>query len=853
MLKNYDIVLVDGSSYLFRAYHALPPLENSEGIPTGAIYGVLNMIQKLQKDYAKAKIIVVFDPKGGTFRHEMYPEYKSDRGAMPDDLAIQIPILHEIIRAQGLPLLIAPGYEADDVIASLVKLGGDKRILISTLDKDLAQLVTDKVHLINTMHNKLLDPEGVMAKFGVRPDQIRDYLSLIGDRSDCIPGIPGVGPKTASKWLGLYENLEGIKQNQQEIGGKVGETLRREILQLDLSSQLVELVDSLSLAESIDEIIGSEEDTELLKARYLSLGFKRWYMDLSKPAEVAFSLVKNRSAVPRILKMINAAKEVTITIYSSEEGIDAPLEALVLFVKEQTFVLTQEKLDLIAILQDITPSLADKQLNIFDAKKWVNLCEINAIPQLSQLFDPMLAAYVLDSQLTPTIEAMSGRYVAEASFADKKTLIPYLVSCVQNTQKLAEQVKQILVDTTVEQSLYQDVEMPLMRLLAKMEREGVMVNREALKEYAQQLKTALQEIEEDAHALVGRSFNLASPKQLREVLFAELKLPVIEKTPGGDPSTAESTLTALSDKHALIPMLLKHRSLSKILSTYAESLYHQTDDNGRVHGRFNQAVTVTGRLSSANPNLQNIPIRNEAGRKIRRCFIPKPGYQLVSADYSQIELRIMAHYSKDTGLIDAFAHDQDIHTATAARVANIPLDEVTDEQRRQAKAVNFGLIYGMSAFGLSKQLGVERGEAKAIIDRYFETYPGIYQYMEDIRSLAEKEGFVNTILGRKIMVSGAKSNNSIEKQAAMRAAINAPMQGSASELIKLAMLEVDKTMQQYDYQMTIQVHDELIFEVREDQVDAFQAELSQIMENIYTLGVALKVNVSSGRNWEEAH
>ena len=848
-MKKYDIVLVDGSSYLFRAYHALPPLVNAKGIPTGAIYGVINMIKRLQKDYVDAKIIVVFDPKGGTFRHEMYSEYKSDRGAMPDDLAIQIPILHEIIVGLGLPLLIEPGYEADDVIASLVKIAGERQVLISTLDKDLAQLVTDKVHIINTMHNKLLDPEGVVTKFGVRADQIKDYLSLIGDRSDCIPGIPGVGPKTAAKWLGLYENLDGVREHQQDIGGKVGETLRQEIHQLDLSSQLVALVDSLAIADSIDAIKGGEINTELLQTMYQDLGFKRWYTELSKPKELLYSSIQNNAGAKRLLKFIGA-KEVFSVGYVMASDAHGDIAKFAISVGKQTFVL-DDHLDLVSLWGEIIQQAKKATLVVYDAKQLLHYFANHQITCDIEIFDIMLGAYVLDSQQTGSLEALASRNLDQGMQA--KGEIEYLVETAESSRAIFDKIAPLIEESENAKTLYETIEMPLMRVLFDMERRGAKIDKNRLIEYSESLSNEISQIEQSVWQATDQEFNLASTKQLRKVLFEDLGLPVIEKTPGGEPSTGEATLQALVDQHEIIPKLLKHRSLSKLRSTYCESLIDQADQSDRVHGRFNQAVTITGRLSSTGPNLQNIPIKNEAGRMIRKCFIPEDGYQIVSLDYSQVELRIMAHYSQDKGLIEAFEQGLDIHTATAAKVSGVSLEAVTEEMRRQAKAVNFGLIYGMSAFGLSKQLDIDRKEAQEIIDKYFEQYPGIREYMEKTRQVAQDNGQVTTILGRVIHVQGAKSHQSIEKQAAMRAAINAPMQGSASEIIKLAMLQVVSQCQAFDYHMIIQVHDELVFEVKEDQVADFEKKVGDIMETIYPLAVNLKVNSASGNNWEEAH
>ncbi|MEC7030237.1 MAG: DNA polymerase I [Pseudomonadota bacterium] len=854
-LKKYDIVLVDGSSYLFRAYHALPPLVNVEGVPTGAVFGVLNMIKKLQKDYSSAKIIVVFDPKGGTFRHEMYEGYKADRGTMPDDLAIQIPLVHEAIIALGLPLLIEPGYEADDVIASLVGMRQNQSVLISTLDKDLAQLVNDEVHIINTMHNKLLDPQGVVDKFGVRPSQIRDYLALVGDKSDSIPGITGVGPKTAAKWLNLYESLEGIKTHQKDITGKVGDNLRREIAQLDLSYQLVTLVDTLNVAEDIKDIKGQDVDTKRLQSIFSSLGFKRWYSELSQPDPVAFAVLQNLSGIDSVAPLLKKVDfSVLVPLTKKEHSVKSSISHFAFRFGEQCVVLDAEKVSITACLKKIFSLMHGKTIVCYDVKQILNYLSLEEISTEVAWFDIMLAGYVLDSSISATLEALSSRYLKNPMIVVKEDEpAEVLAKQSKNIQSIYPALQEAFVEKPKAQDIFREIEQPLMHVLHKMEQAGVLIDQEKLLSYATELKGIIRDIEAKAHHLAGEPFNLSSPKQIREVLFDKLSLPIIEKTPGGDPSTAESTLQALKDQHEIVPMLLQHRTLSKILSTYAESLVKQASDEGRIHGRFNQAVTITGRLSSANPNLQNIPIRTEAGRVIRSAFIAKPGYQIVSADYSQIELRIMAHFSEDIALQQAFQDGEDIHQATAARVAGVALQEVTEEMRRQAKAVNFGLIYGMSAFGLSKQLGIGRSEAQDLIDTYFEKYPGILAYMNQVREEAQETGTVSTLLGRALNMSGAQSKNAIQKQAALRAAINAPMQGTAADIIKLSMLLVNTHCKDFDYQMLIQVHDELVFEVKASQVDSFVEEVVRLMENVFTLKVPLVVNASSGNSWEEAH
>lgn len=847
---KYDVILIDGSSYLFRAYHALPPLTNAEGMPTGAIFGVLNMVKKLEKDYPDTKIIVVFDPKGGTFRNELYEGYKSDRTETPDDLVVQIPVLQEIIVAMGFPLLVMPGYEADDVIASLVALEKGHQILISTLDKDLAQLVTDNVHIINTMHNKKLDPKKVYEKFEVHPHQIKDYLALVGDRSDNVPGITGVGPKTAAKWLGLYENIEGIKQNKHLLKGKVGENFRQEIAQVDLSYQLVSLVEDLDLGDSLDKIKGSPKDIVKLRQYFKKLGFNRWLSELTDEKPIVSIEIRSLNAMKMVIGQLQDTVSIGYRIDKHHNAL-SPLSSFCVGTGDKLYYFNEDKLDLTEAWQMLLEAL-EGTVVVYDAKILLNDWVRRGIKHNVKLFDVMLAGYVLDSTNAQSIERLSQAYLENTLVIGKddedKVVTAKLATNIANLNKV---IGKKLVDKPKE--IYETIELPLMYLLAKMEQDGIALDKESLEIYAKQLKQEVLEIEAQVENLLGRVVNLASPKQLAEVLFDELGLPIIEKTKGGVPSTGESVLQALSSHHEIIPMILKHRTLSKILSTYADALPKQVMDDGRIHGCFNQAVTVTGRLSSMNPNLQNIPIRTEQGRRIRKAFVPREGYTFLSADYSQIELRIMAHISKDEGLIKAFENGEDVHAATAAKVAKIPIDAVTPEQRRQAKAVNFGLIYGMSAFGLAKQLGVERAEAQALVERYFQEYPGVLTYMEKTRKQAETEGYVETLIGRRIMMLGAQSKQSIEKQAAIRAAINAPMQGTASDIIKLAMLAVDESLKEFDYHMVLQVHDELLFEIAKDQAEAFKAKVIEKMEGVIQLDIPMVVNVACGNNWEDAH
>lgn len=836
MALKYQYILVDGSSYLFRAYHALPPLNNAAGLPTGAIYGVVSMIKRLTQDYAGAKIIVVFDPKGGSFRNELYSGYKADRGAMPDDLAVQIPYVHTIIQAMGFPLIVKEGYEADDVIASLVKIGKESSILISTLDKDLAQLVTDNVHLVNTMHNKYLDPQGVQDKFGVSPGQMRDLLALMGDKSDSVPGVPGVGPKTAAKWLQQYGDIEGIIAEQDALKGKVGESFRAHILDIELSRQLVSLVYDVPVADSLADIPTNAPDNIRLKDFFQELGFKKWLSELGKKEAISIDFT-NIDSEDRLIEQLALARCLEVGLFVDKESAYIGISSKVLKVSLSDH-----------LLPVFFSWLGPRVLVMYDVKSsWGVVSQY--MP--ARIFDVMLAQYVIDSTSSNKLEDMLNSAVGdyhyqqmpEASFGAlvagslvmiREYLLPKLVA-VSGLSYLEE------------------IELPLMTILARMESCGVQIDVALLDSYAQELDAAMKKLVAKAHDLAGEDFNLGSPKQLRGILFEKMGLESREKTPTGDLSTSESALQGLRDQHLIVNTILEYRGLSKLASTYAIPLVRDATDLGRIHGRFNQAVTVTGRLSSAGPNLQNIPVRTKEGRTIRSAFIAPEGYKVVSADYSQVELRILAHFSEDAALCQAFEAGKDIHVATAAGVHNIPLDQVTPEQRSNAKAVNFGLIYGMGAHGLSKQLGVDKEKAQTLIDAYFSAYPGVKQYLDSVRTQVQIDGWVSTVLGRRLQMPSARSGQGMEKQAALRAAVNAPMQGSASDLIKRAMLLIDQRLSEFDYKMTMQVHDELVFEVKEEQVLQFCKQVSACMEEAIPLKVPLVVDVYVGDSWDEAH
>ncbi|MDC3180588.1 DNA polymerase I [Gammaproteobacteria bacterium] len=831
MKKNYAYILVDGSSYLFRAYHALPPLTTSDGLPTGAVYGVLNMLKRLQLDYPQSKIIVVFDPKGGSFRNELYDAYKADRSAMPEDLSPQIPYVHAVIQALGLPLLVIPGYEADDVIASLARVRHGREVLISTLDKDLAQLVNEEVHLVNTMHNKYLDPQGVVDKFGVKPEQIRDLLALMGDRSDNVPGVPSVGPKTAAKWLNTYHTIEGIIENQQALKGKVGEKFRENVHQLALSQQLVTLVDDIKLVEHLEDIEQKPPQVEDLRKLYQTLGFRKWLNELSEVTEVSFAhqLIDQPAVLSQNLESAEA-----LAVYIHNERIFIGCEAQVFSCE-----LHQDYLDVLSSLKCM--------LVMHDVKKhWHQVSLFKG-----EYFDLMLAQYVLDSSEANDLESILGQnlddFVHQSEASDDYAA--YLAASMLGVMPV---VRRQLINKK-QWGYFTSLEMKLMPILATMQIHGMALDASMLSSYASELKSAMTVLEEKAYALVGYTFNLSSPKQLREILFNELGLQSKEKTSKGELSTSESVLRSLKSEHALIPLILQHRTYSKLYGTYALPLSQEAEATGRVRGTINQALTVTGRLSSQGPNLQNIPVKTQEGRMIRSAFIAPLGWKFISADYSQVELRILAHFSQDQALLQAFEQQVDVHSATAANIYQISPSEVSAAQRRQAKAVNFGLIYGMGSHGLAKQLDIKKQEAELLIQSYFTAYPGVSAYLEAVREQVQVDGYVETVLGRRLWMPQAKSSRGIEKSAALRAAVNAPMQGSASDMIKLSMIKIDQSLNQFDYKMTMQVHDELLFEVKEEQADEFRISVIEQMKLASPLNVAVEVDAQIGDNWDEAH
>jgi DNA polymerase-1 len=898
--KPSKLILVDGSSYLFRAFFALPPLINASGNPTGAIYGVINMLKKLVRDYPGIPVAVVFDPKGKTFRHDLYNDYKANRTKMPDDLSQQIAPLHEVIKALGFPLIIESGVEADDVIGTLTThaLEQDIDVIISTGDKDIAQLVTNKVTLINTMTNKILDPAGVQEKFGVKPQQIIDLLALMGDTSDNIPGIPKVGPKTAAKWLAQYHNLDNLIEHADEIKGKVGENLRNNLELLALSKTLVTIKCDVPVDVEPQQLTHNAPDTEKLIELFTELQFKNWLTELSindetiseeKPKNKPVSkyvCILDKETFASWLSKLESAKAFSFdTETTSLDAIDAELVGLSFSVSplEAAYIPlahdledAPQQLDREWVLSQLQPLLNDNNKTIIgqNLKYDMAVLEKYGVTFHANLQDTMLESYVLNSsQSRHDLDTLANNHlnIQTITFEDiagkgKKQLTFNQVPIDQATEYAAEdaditlQLHQKLIANLSENStvldVFNSIEMPLMPVLARMECRGVLINPDLLIQQSGELEEKITDLESRAYEIVGKEFNLSSPKQLQTILFDELNIPVLKKTPGGQPSTAESVLQDLAADYPLPEVIVNYRRLSKLKSTYTDKLPTQIKQvSGRIHTSYNQAVTATGRLSSNNPNLQNIPVRTAEGRKIRQAFITPPGYKMVAADYSQIELRIIAHISQDPGLIYAFEHNMDVHRATASEVFRVPLDQVTSDQRRSAKAINFGLLYGMSAYGLSKQLNISPGEAKHYMESYFIHYPSVHDYMLKTRETAEKQGHVETLFGRRLYTPEILSKHIPRRRAAERAAINAPMQGTAADIIKKAMICVDQWLREskVDAHMIMQVHDELIFEIEESIIDTSIKKIRHCMEHAVELCIPLTVDIGIGNNWDEAH
>lgn len=924
------LVLVDGSSYLYRAFHAFPPLTNSAGEPTGAMYGVLNMLKSLILQVQPSHIAVVFDAKGKTFRDEMFEQYKSHRPPMPDDLRKQIQPLHDIIRALGIPLLVIEGVEADDVIGTLAVAASkaNQKVLISTGDKDMAQLVDDNIMLINTMNNTLLDREAVIEKYGIPPELIIDYLALMGDSADNIPGVAGVGEKTALGLLQgigsmaeIYANLDKVAELPIRGAKKLGDKLLAEKEMADLSYRLATIKTDVALDITPEQLTLGASNNDQLTEYFGRYEFKRWLNEVMNGADSITNnneqptKINHYQATPALaqnnddevlpaIQIDRSRYETLLTEADLNRWVEKLKQAKLFALDTETDNLDYMAANLVGIsfaLENGEAAYLPLQLDYLGVPKILEkttalsllkpVLENPAIQKVGQnfkydltifarngidvqgvAFDTMLESYVLNSTGRHNMDDLAKRYLGHQTISFEEIAgkgknqltfnqIPleqaaeYAAEDADVTMKLQQVLWEKLSKEPTLEKLFKEMELPLLGVLSRMERRGVLIDSDALFLQSNEIANRLSELEEQAYVLAGQPFNLASTKQLQEILFDKLGLPVIQKTPKGAPSTNEEVLEELAFSHELPKVLVEHRGLSKLKSTYTDKLPQMVNpQTGRVHTSYHQAVTATGRLSSSDPNLQNIPIRNEEGRRIRQAFIARKGFTVVAADYSQIELRIMAHLSQDQGLINAFTQGKDIHRSTAAEIFGVALDEVTSEQRRNAKAINFGLIYGMSAFGLSRQLGIGRADAQSYMDLYFKRYPGVQTFMHDIREKAKAQGYVETLFGRRLYLPDINSSNGMRRKAAERVAINAPMQGTAADIIKRAMIQLDQTLQNDpDIAMIMQVHDELVFEVRSEKV-AFYSELIKTqMESAANLVVPLIVEVGQGNNWDEAH
>lgn len=925
--KKPPFILVDGSSYLFRAFHGLPPLTNSKGQDTGAIYGVVNMLKSLIKQYNPTHMAVIFDAKGKTFRDDIYKEYKANRPPMPDELRSQIEPLHAIIKAMGLPVIVESGVEADDVIGTLAKHATEKGIdtLISTGDKDMAQLVNEHVTLINTMTNQLMDVEGVNTKFGIPPELVIDFLALKGDKVDNIPGVPGVGDKSAQALLNgiggiddIYKNLDKIAELSFRGSKSMAAKMQEYEEQARLSHTLATISIDLDLDYDVEELMPCQADNEQLRDLFAEFEFKRWHAEVSallaggdtttavaasedaddseQDSSSGSSVDIDKSKYETVLdeerfnawveKLVNAELFAFDTETTSLNYMDAELVGVSFCIEEgeaayvpvaHDYPDAPAQLSREFVLDALKPILeSDKVIKVGQHIKYDKNVLANYDITLNGIgFDTMLESYVLNSTAqrhdmdslalaylghkTIHFEEIAGKGAKQLTFnqISLEEAGPYAAEDADITLRLHNAIWTKLKDIPELKNLLIDVEIPLACVLSRMEQEGVLIDSQKLRQQSQDLATRIAELEKDVHEEAGEPFNLGSTKQLQQILFEKMSLPIIKKTPKGAPSTSEDVLQELALEYPLPKKIMEYRGLTKLKNTYTDKLpkmiNHRT---GRVHTSYHQAVTATGRLSSTDPNLQNIPIRNEEGRRVRQAFIPREGNKFVAADYSQIELRIMAHLSGDKGLLDAFAHGKDIHKATASEVFGVPLDEVTTEQRRSAKAINFGLIYGMSAFGLSKQLNIPRNEAQKYMDLYFERYPGVLEYMDSTRESAKDKGYVETVFGRRLYLPDIKASNGARRKGAERAAINAPMQGTAADIIKMAMIKVDDWIRKNasdDVTMMMQVHDELVFEIKEDKVETYVSTITALMESAATLNVPLVVEAGVGDNWDEAH
>jgi len=910
-MSDKTLYLVDGSAYLYRAYFvpALQRLKNEKGEPTGMIYGVINMVNRMLSEYKPKYMAVVFDAPGKTFRHDMYDQYKATRPPMPDDLRSQIQPTKDIIKALGIPLIEKVGVEADDVMGTLGVMATDAgfKTVISTGDKDLAQLVNDDVMLIDTMRNTVLDYNGVVEKFGVEPAQIIDYLTLIGDTSDNIPGVNKVGPKTAVKWLKQHQDLDTIITNADDVKGKVGEYLREALPQIPLSKALVTIDVDLELECQVDELVITDEDIAALNQLSDDCGIKslkRSGQDdmfaadtpASKPenqelTKKDYTCIQDLDTLKQWMKNIEKAKIVAFDLETTSinpmqadiVGLSFAFEAgdaayVPLAHVEDSLIddnkIIDSQLDLQTVLDIVIPVINNPDIELIGQhfKYDMNVLSNYGIDINGLNNDSLMESYVLDTNgrhdmdtlamqylqiQTTKYEEICGKGAKQIGFAQVAIDVAthYAAEDADITLQLHLTLKELLAKQEKQLKVYQEIEMPLVNVLAKIEQTGVLVDRDILKIQSHELGVKIEELKQHAYKLVGREFNLNSPKQLQEILFEEQGIPVIKKTPTGLPSTSEDVLQELAEEHELPKIIIENRSLSKLKSTYTDKLPLEINTkSGRIHTSYHQAVTTTGRLSSSNPNLQNIPIRTAEGRRIRQAFVAPKGFKIMAADYSQIELRIMAHLSQDENLLDSFAKNQDVHSRTASQVFEVELDKVSTDQRRAAKAINFGLMYGMSAFGLAKQLGVTRKEAQGYMNSYFEQYPKVADFMKDIKESAKENAYVDTLFGRRLFFPEIKNRNGRIRAGAERAAINAPMQGTAADIIKKAMLDVYAEIKNNDdIRMIMQVHDELVFEIREEKADTLTAQVKQIMEDAVNLDIPLKVDTGIGVNWDEAH
>ena len=892
------IFLIDGSSYLYRAFHAMPPLSTSSGLPTGAVKGVVNMLRNLRKENPNAHYLSIFDAKGKNFRHDIYKEYKANRPPMPKDLREQLSPLKEICNAMGMPVIEIPKVEADDVIASLADLGSKQGIpiVISSLDKDLMQLVTDPlIKMMNTMNNQIYDVSGVQEKFGVHPNQIIDYLAIVGDSSDNIPGVPKAGPKTAVKWLKEFKNLKGIIKNADSLTGVVGQNFRDSIPDLDRNIELVTLKRDVDIGVSLESLLKATEDQEELNKLFASLEFKTWIKSSSDSSDEKPKNTNTKKEYQSVLKekeLIAWAKKIEKckvfaidTETSSLDTMTADLIGISLACDEGEGCYIPINHSYEGMPNQLSIDLIQKKLGSVISKNQKKLVGQNLkfdLPMLNRhgiditdfLGDTMLMSYVLNSTGTRHgLDRMAQHYLnyepmkyeevvgsasKQINFAQVEISVAtfYAAEDADITLRLFNHLNKMLADQPKLLNLLKNIEYPMLNSLIRVERNGAKIDAKMLSEYSDVLSTKIEELSKTAYEVAGEEFNMDSPKQLVEILYNKLDLPVLKKTPKGQPSTNEDTLQRLAEEFELPKTIIEYRGLAKLKSTYTDSLIKiQHPITNRIHTSYQQAVTSTGRLSSTEPNLQNIPIKTSEGRKIREAFIAEKGNILISADYSQIELRIMAHLSGDKNLTHAFKNNIDVHSATASEIFNVPIESVTPDHRRSAKAINFGLIYGMSAFGLTRQLGIPRNEAQAYLDTYFKRYTGVKDYMDSTKELAKKNLFVETILGRKLHVAAINDSNGLRRQAAERAAINAPLQGSAADIIKKAMIDVDQWIgaNNPDIKMIMQVHDELIFEVKKEFAADALNEIVNLMECSVELKIPLIVDANQGTNWNEAH